>query len=181
MNIVNLFSTSVFVKNCSLDLEQIKNDCIRHARETESVLYSGTGSQHRIYYNEDLLKEIQESLPQRDDIPLKGLSVEFWVNINKKNDYNFFHHHGPFTGNALSGVFYVQTPKNCGNIRLYDPRFCLANAPDLEYYNDGSSFHFFEPEPNLLLIFPSWLHHFVEHNQSEDDRISISFNIQLDY
>jgi len=181
MDIINLFSTPVFVKNCSLDLEKIKNNCIRHARETESTPYSSTGCQYRTFYDEDLLKEIQESLPQRDDIPLKGIHVEFWVNINKTNDYNFIHHHGPFTGNALSGVFYVQAPKKCGTIRLYDPRFCLTNAPDLEYYNSGNSFYFFEPEPNLMLIFPSWLQHLVQPNQSEEDRISVSFNIQLDY
>ena len=30
---------------------------------------------------------------------------------------------------------------------------------------------------DTLLIFPSWLDHYVEPNESDEDRISISFNV----
>ena len=35
------------------------------------------------------------------------------------------------------------------------------------------------PKEGLLVLFPSYLHHSVEINQSSDDRIVISFNIDL--
>jgi ectoine hydroxylase-related dioxygenase (phytanoyl-CoA dioxygenase family) len=35
------------------------------------------------------------------------------------------------------------------------------------------------PEEGDLLIFPSYLHHSVEENLSEDERIVISFNIEI--
>ena len=37
----------------------------------------------------------------------------------------------------------------------------------------------FIPSEGDLLIFPSYLHHSVEENMSEEERIVISFNIQI--
>ena len=39
--------------------------------------------------------------------------------------------------------------------------------------------YFFSPIEGRMLIFPSYLQHHVEVNNSEGDRISISFNIDL--
>jgi uncharacterized protein (TIGR02466 family) len=181
MEILNLFPTNVFIKTCDLDLNKLEQDCYNFSKQTVSNSRSGTGFQYHEFYCDELISEIKESIPQREDCLLKKLEANFWVNINQKNDYNAIHHHGPFSGNALSGVFYVKTPENCGNIRIYDPRNVLTDAPDLKYYNFGNDYHWFKPKPNLLLIFPSWLHHLVEPNLSEEDRISISFNIQIDY
>jgi uncharacterized protein (TIGR02466 family) len=38
----------------------------------------------------------------------------------------------------------------------------------------------YHPVTGMLLIFPSWLKHFVHSNQSEQARISMSFNTELD-
>jgi uncharacterized protein (TIGR02466 family) len=35
------------------------------------------------------------------------------------------------------------------------------------------------PEEGRMYVFPSWLEHGVEPNQSERDRISLSFNVQV--
>ena len=35
-------------------------------------------------------------------------------------------------------------------------------------------------QPGMLLIFPSYLQHNVGENQSDEDRISVSFNIKID-
>jgi len=181
MEKISLFSTNVFMKHCNLDLKKLEQDCYNFSKQTKSEPRSGTGSQFRNFNCEDLFSEIQASIPQRQDYPLTNIKAAFWININKKDEFNNLHDHDPFLGNALSGVFYVKTPEHCGNIRLYDPRFALTSAPDLKYYNSNNTYHFFKPEPNLLLIFPSWLQHLVEPNQSHEDRVSISFNIQLDY
>ena len=37
----------------------------------------------------------------------------------------------------------------------------------------------FEPEEGKLFIFPSYLHHAVEENLSTEDRIVISFNVDI--
>ena len=77
----------------------------------------------------------------------------------------------------LSGVLYVKTPKNCGKIKFYDPRPNIDTAPDMEYYEDMNNQYEITVNPNLLLLFPSWLQHDVGINESNEERISISFNI----
>ena len=47
----------------------------------------------------------------------------------------------------------------------------------MRYYNDANTYHWFTPVPNTLIMFPAWLEHDVEPNQSQEERISISFNI----
>ena len=39
---------------------------------------------------------------------------------------------------------------------------------------------FVEPEKNVLYVFPSWLQHFVDANMSQEERISLSFNTNLE-
>jgi uncharacterized protein (TIGR02466 family) len=81
----------------------------------------------------------------------------------------------------MSGVFYIQTPKNCGNIsfeRWDDSQYYLPE--DLETRNifTGSAINI-EAEKGRLILFPSWLLHQVEPSQTEEDRISMSFNYIL--
>jgi hypothetical protein len=45
-------------------------------------------------------------------------------------------------------------------------------------YFNANKWHI-EPEPGKLIIFPSWLMHYVEDNNSQEDRLSMAFNIAL--
>jgi hypothetical protein len=36
------------------------------------------------------------------------------------------------------------------------------------------------PSPGKLVLFPSWLVHYVENNLDDTDRISIAFNIEIE-
>jgi len=69
--------------------------------------------------------------------------------------------------------------KISGDIVFEDPRpqaVCLP-FPVIEknkYTIQTARFH---PEPGSLVIFPSWLPHNVEVNQSAKERISVAFNM----
>lgn len=90
-----------------------------------------------------------------------------WANINTKGNYNGQHTHE----GELSGVFYCQVPENPG-------RLVLVNPAVRSYISVIRSNNFsINPERLALIMFPSWLEHYVEPNQSDDPRISISFNI----
>ena len=92
-----------------------------------------------------------------------------WFNINKKNDSNSSHFH-PFS--IYSGVYYLETPENCGYLQFEHPALDL-----LHYYSRGEGGVFrFPAEENKMYVFPSWLKHSVTPNQSEEERISFSFN-----
>ena len=102
-----------------------------------------------------------------------------WAVVNSPGSSNRLHNH-PF--NYLSGVFYLQVPKDSGSLIFHDPR------PQSEVLSppkkQGENLHTahrvtWEPKQNDLLVFPSWLQHEVEINNSQEERIVISFNIQL--
>ena len=101
-----------------------------------------------------------------------------WANINPKGHSHGFHTH---PNNFLSGVYYVRAPENCGDIEFHDPR---AQATVLiPKVNERNPFNAWKqsltPKEGQLLVFHSWFQHLVQENQSEEERISISFNIML--
>ena len=72
----------------------------------------------------------------------------------------------------------MKVPENSGRIRFYDPRMISSlNPPDHQYYYNSQSYNFIVPQEDMILFFPSWLEHDVEENQSNEERISIGFNI----
>jgi len=100
-----------------------------------------------------------------------------WLNINYYKDFNALHNH-PFS--IISGVFYIKTPKNCGNIKFYrDVNIAsYLNSGLINKYNNNNSESWrLMPEENILYLFPSWAKHLVEPNLSKEERISISFNL----
>ena len=109
-------------------------------------------------------------------------SVIAWININKPGDYNVKHQHPT---NDLSGVLWIKTPENSGNIKFESP-FMFSSYQEIELYNtefkDNYNIYqtfYFNPIEGKILVFPSHLAHHVEENKSEEDRISVAFNIRL--
>ena len=88
--------------------------------------------------------------------------TEMWANVSSYGHSNTLHNHGPY-GKTLSGVLYLKTPPNSGNLQFILP-FDLNN-----YYP-------YTPQEGDLIIFPAFLSHSVEPNLSQEDRISIAFN-----
>lgn len=104
----------------------------------------------------------------------------FWFNVNPKGSYNTLHNH---QSSVLSGVYYIDIPdENMGNIEFHRDDEAQYYIPEnLDRYTQFTSTKAtYKPETGLLLIFPSWLRHFVHSNQSEKHRISMSFNTELD-
>jgi len=178
MNIFPAFHTPIFLKECNLNLEKIKNQVNLFSKQNLYENRSGVGSkQYQNFECIDLTEEIKLSIPTND---LSDVQInEMWININPRGSSNSRHHHNPFSGKALSGVFYVQATDDSGDIVFYDPRGIIKNAPDMKYFNGESTDLRFSPRNNSLIIFPAWLEHSVEENISAADRISISFNISL--
>jgi uncharacterized protein (TIGR02466 family) len=115
----------------------------------------------------------QASLP-----PLR--ICNFWFNVNPKGSYNTLHNHQE---SVLSGVYYIDIPdENMGNIEFHRDDEAQYYIPENlnKYTQFTSTKATYKPETGMLLIFPSWLKHFVHSNQSEQLRISMSFNTELD-
>jgi uncharacterized protein (TIGR02466 family) len=103
---------------------------------------------------------------------------ETWVNVNGKYAYNNVHNH---PNSLLSGVYYLKAQGDCGDLSLIDPRKqAWVMRPDFSERNSmNSPVQFIPPEVGTLMIFPSWFDHGVNQNLSDEERISMSFNINL--
>ena len=93
--------------------------------------------------------------------------TEMWANVNTKTNFNAHHIHE----GILSGVFYLKVPENSGRLILSNP----AVRSDAHYIRCKD--YAVDPERLALIFFPSWLMHYVEPSNNDEERISISFNI----
>jgi uncharacterized protein (TIGR02466 family) len=105
--------------------------------------------------------------------------TDAWVNINQKGHYNTPHNH---PDSILSGCVYIKASEKAGNIRFEKEAgvgyYSSTYLMDKHIYNHSTIVY-----PALekqVLIFPSYLLHSVEPNQSDEDRISIAFNFSND-
>ena len=97
-------------------------------------------------------------------------NISFWANINSQGGSDRVHHHNAnFTPSEklLSGVYYLKTPLDSGDI-------CFLNQSVPHEH-----FHL-TPKEKDLVIFPSYLLHYVTPNLSQEDRISIAFNFEIE-
>ena len=130
---------------------------------------------------ETYANEYKDKLGFNKDISIK--IGDAWININGFKDYNSNHIH---PNCLLSGVYYIQSDKNSGDIVFQHPASVLMSY-DWQFIlkdknvNECSSNSWWLPsKPQKLYLFPSWLHHSVKPNLNTNfERISISFNLIL--
>ena len=117
--------------------------------------------------------------PIKESVELRGYA---WININKPGDYNIKHVHPT---NNLSGVLWVKAPQNSGDIVFDSPNNFESYLENKSYIDDFKKSYFIDdsyhcyPTEGRMIVFPSHLQHHVQENKSNEDRISVSFNIRL--
>jgi uncharacterized protein (TIGR02466 family) len=152
--------------------------------------YGGWQSENLDYNNEivkPLVQQIYKHVTMMHEIHhIKDKYIpiidNIWININSKGGFNRPHLHND---DLFSGVFYLKTPEKCGNIVFSHPAqqhqyHYRADNPIVEQWTETNSGIMFQhAQVGKLILFPSWLVHYVEPNLSDDDRISIAFNTKL--
>jgi len=98
---------------------------------------------------------------------------ESWINIHKRGGITTEHLHSPC---PMVLSCYLKAPRGSGNFLIRDP---------LEYHRFGSPQ---VPEQNLwreipvqtndILVFPGWLKHATQPNNTDEDRIVLSINYE---
>lgn len=182
------FPTAIYIsdfnnENLNKDLEDKILKWANHDRGISRTNIKGWHStsdmQERPEYKEliDLLYRAQKTIYEQEHLASEAFLGNMWANINPPGAMNRAHMHP----NALwSGVYYVKAPKNSGLLRIDDPRSSAAmsrprmkeGTPPKRLWREVS----YEPVSGKLIMFPSWLTHSVDPNESDDIRISISFN-----
>ena len=104
--------------------------------------------------------------------------TSMWSIINKQNASNARHIH---SNNYISSAYYVKAPQKCWDIIFYDPRSVTTfRYPKISKPNKlNTNIFSIQPKEGLLVLFPSYLYHSVDMSESDEERIVISFNINL--
>lgn len=101
-----------------------------------------------------------------------------WATVLAKGAAHKAHTH---PNNFLSGVYYVRTRPGTDTINFHDPRnqTAVIRPPVAELTAENTDQVVVKVTNGTLLMFPSYLEHSVDANASEDERISISFNLMF--
>ena len=87
-----------------------------------------------------------------------------WGHIHEKNMSTKLHNH---IDSFVSGVVYIKVPKGAGSI-VFAPR--VRGAPETDVMMPAVKGKYY--------IFPNYLEHYVTRNNSEEMRVSLSFNFK---
>jgi uncharacterized protein (TIGR02466 family) len=83
----------------------------------------------------------------------------------------------------MAGIYYIKLPKDSGRLVFENPiqQHDFVMLPDTvkKFNSVNSGYWYAEPKEGDLIMFPSWLRHYVEPNNSNEDRISIAFNLEI--
>ena len=103
--------------------------------------------------------------------------TDMWSNILRTGETHRPHTH---SNNLVSGVFYLHCNDDSPAINFIDPRpqTTVLQPQQKEYTRENSTTWQVPAKINRMVLFPSWLQHYVPKNNSHD-RISISFNVML--
>jgi uncharacterized protein (TIGR02466 family) len=134
----------------------------------------------RGWITESLQQMVQASaqLPEsqaRNAPPRGSFHVSAWANVARRGNYHRMHNH---PASAWSGCYYVTGTGSddplAGVLEFYDPRSFteMVEVPGSPY---GQRM-LIRPTPGLLVMFPSFLYHFVHPAAADTPRISIAFN-----
>jgi uncharacterized protein (TIGR02466 family) len=119
--------------------------------------------------------ELKNYFEFKEDVDLK--IVRAWLNLNQNHNITSPHLH---KNSLISGVLYIKA-QDSGELVLLNPivpHQYVIDPDKVKKFNSFNSAVFrVKPETGKLIIFPSWLMHYVESNPSNHDRISLAFNI----
>jgi uncharacterized protein (TIGR02466 family) len=101
-----------------------------------------------------------------------------WATVLARGAAHKAHSH---PNNYLSGAYYVRTHPGADTINFHDPRnqAGVIRPPVVELTAENTDQVVVKVTNGTLLLFPSYLEHSVDANTSEEERVSISFNIMF--
>jgi uncharacterized protein (TIGR02466 family) len=98
-----------------------------------------------------------------------------WMTKTKHGQVAAVHNHSQFD---IAGVYYYKTNMKDGAIKFSNPNLGLeASKTWMRSYTYNVRI---QPNVGTLILFPAWLGHSVELNTTNDDRMSLAFNINID-
>ena len=184
------FPTLIYAEDVKLDNQQLANDIIAWSKQNPGVKKTNVNgwhsetNMHELPQFKSLVDELfkmQHQVFKAEWLDKEPVLGNMWANINYKGGYNRPHIH---PNSLFSGVYYVKSQPNSGKLVCNDPRPGIqtvmpARKPGQPPKHLWRECHI-DPKPGRIIMFPAWLWHCVEPNESNDIRISVSFNFIQD-
>jgi uncharacterized protein (TIGR02466 family) len=156
----------------------------------EKTNFGGWQSEDNIYVHSefgwilDHIMRLSNDIAPQFSPSLKFNNGHIWANINRRGNFNAVHTH---PNSLLSGVLYLKVQEETqGTLQFFDCREgsptshwnCFAPLVERTPFTDD--IYTVTPREGVIMFFPSWLRHWVTPNETEDDRVSVSFNVRSD-
>lgn len=193
ITIESKFNTPIF--HCSLehDNKYLAKYCKDLSIQESGIIATNVKGWHSEPYflhtckNDSLIELANKVLNATNDVcdyikirpNLRLKMKEFWINVSPKGSRNMSHDH---PASDFSAVYYVQAESNSGNIGFGNPSQIMEfwwRSRVIQKESIMTSPVTYKPIVGKLIIFPSWLVHHVQQNNSNTDRISLAFNMAL--
>tara|TARA_R100000742_G_C4235476_1_gene56167 strand:- start:43 stop:678 length:636 start_codon:yes stop_codon:yes gene_type:complete len=179
--IIPIFSTPIFhssyPENYNNELDwiykqkyEISRDKLRNHQSEDTFILDRPEMLRIKKFIDSKLKEFMYSIMGSDD---EVVITQSWLNINDKGQFHNEHYH---LNSIVSGVWYPKVNEQSPPIK-----FIKGIQRDIEFsvreFTNFNSGAFYLPlKRGDLILFPSNLRHSVPYNQSDEERISLSFN-----
>jgi len=180
------FPTFIYAEDTTLNTNEIAQHIVNWSQQEKGIKktnvngwHSQTDMQNKAEYKPlvDELFKMARVVFEEEFLDREPLLGNMWANINPPGGYNKPHIH---PNSLLSGVYYVKTPPHCGTLICNDPRPGIQTCMPTRKKGEPPKHLWREchipPKENRIVMFHSWLWHTVEPNQSNEPRISVSFN-----
>ena len=180
-----IFSTHLFIKDDFISPDIIytmKGEVLDQYIRDKRPNWQSSPNLDKMDIFKDFTREVSKSSFEiLDKLNYKADEIEItdmWANVLKQHETHQPHTH---SNNFLSGVFYLDADDTMPGITFQDPRpgaNVILPRKKLDHMNNANLLNY-KAKTNRIIIFPSWLVHWVPTNLSTSNRISISWNIQI--
>ena len=155
--------------------------CKEYVKNNDGIFVDPKETIFSELYNkvEQKFNELHAQLDLRDEYVQK--ITQFWINSNFNESIVRPHRH---PDGFFSAVYWPLADENSSPLGFITPNQQLAHVFRPQYVKNFNPFNseqfFFQPKSDCLLIFPSWMWHYVAHkNSNSTDRISIAFDSMI--
>jgi uncharacterized protein (TIGR02466 family) len=180
------FPTIIYGKDVKLDNQFLANEIVEWSKKDPGIKKTNRNGwhsptdMHKMSIFKPLINELfqmQFEIYKEECLDKEPVLGNMWANINPPGAYNSAHVH---PNSLFSGVYYVKASKDSGDLVCNEPRAgAQLNMPTRKPgelpKHLWREIHL-KPVDGRIIMFPHYLWHSVEPNQSNDIRISVSFN-----
>lgn len=191
MRAYKLIEANLFINNIGTpeQIEILKNEALQQKAENpNTVAFSNNGCWRSEFKYKDiswLMQGMTELLNVAMDYYKKSdptfiekskrymkPEVTYWTNVNEPGSKNVLHNHDL---HHFVACYYLQS-EDTGSLVFSNPANLMENChPDSPFVSQMA----YPPKTGDLLLWPGWMPHETEVNYSNQQRISIAFNIRF--